>query len=123
MIQDNGQGMSEAYQRVIFDPFTRELNSTPNGIQGTGLGMAITKNIVEMMGGEITVTSEKVSWPMAARMRRAVSMPLISGIITVTSEKGKGSEFRVELSLKLQNVEKCRSWWCWPPAQRARRCV
>ena len=53
--KDNGIGMSEEYVKTIFEPFTREENSTVSGIQGTGLGMAITKNIVEMMGGKITV--------------------------------------------------------------------
>ena len=57
--KDNGIGMSEEFAKTIFDPFTREENSTVSGIQGTGLGMAITKNIVEMMGGKITVSSKK----------------------------------------------------------------
>jgi len=57
--RDNGIGMSEEFARTIFDPFTREETSTVSGIQGTGLGMAITKNIVEMMGGRITVDSKK----------------------------------------------------------------
>ena len=57
--KDNGIGMSEEFAKTIFDPFTREETTTVSGIQGTGLGMAITKNIVEMMGGRITVTSKK----------------------------------------------------------------
>lgn len=52
-IKDNGIGMSEEFQKEVFDSFTREQTSTTNGIQGTGLGMAITKNIVDMMGGTI----------------------------------------------------------------------
>ncbi|MBQ7177451.1 MAG: response regulator, partial [Victivallales bacterium] len=58
-IKDNGIGMSEEYAKTIFDPFTREENSTVSGIQGTGLGMAITRNLVEMMGGSVSVTSKK----------------------------------------------------------------
>ena len=58
-IKDNGIGMSEEFQKTIFDAFTRERTSTVSGIQGTGLGMAITKNIVEMMGGTITVHSDE----------------------------------------------------------------
>ena len=77
-VKDNGIGMAPDFVEHIFEPFEREASTTKTGIQGTGLGMAITKNIVEMMGGTITVQSEK----------------------------GKGSEFRVELSLKLQDVEK-----------------
>jgi len=57
--KDNGIGMSEAFSKTIFDSFTREENTTVSGIQGTGLGMAITKNIVKMMGGSISVASEK----------------------------------------------------------------
>lgn len=49
-VKDNGQGMSEDYQKVMFDPFTREQNTMTNKIQGTGLGMAITKNLVEPHG-------------------------------------------------------------------------
>lgn len=78
IVKDNGIGMAPDFVEHIFEPFEREASTTKTGIQGTGLGMAITKNIVDMMGG----------------------------IITVQSEKGKGSEFRVELSLKLQDVEK-----------------
>ncbi len=78
IIKDNGIGMSAEFVEHIFEPFEREASTTKTGIQGTGLGMAITKNIVDMMGGTITVQSEK----------------------------GKGSEFRVGLSLKLQDLEK-----------------
>ena len=56
-VQDDGIGMSEAYQKTLFDPFTREEKSGTNKVQGTGLGMAITKNIVDLMGGSISVES------------------------------------------------------------------
>ena len=72
-IKDNGIGMSEDFQKHIFESFTREKSSTVSGIRGTGLGMALTKNIVDMM----------------------------NGTITVTSELGKGSEFVVSLRMKL----------------------
>ncbi|MCM1335631.1 MAG: response regulator [Bacteroides sp.] len=78
IIKDNGIGMSSEFVRHIFEPFERESTTTQSGIQGTGLGMAITKNIIEMMNGTISVES------------------------TV----GKGTEFRVELSLKLQDIER-----------------
>lgn len=78
IVKDNGIGMSHDFVEHIFEPFEREATATQSGIQGTGLGMAITKNIVEMMGGTISVESEI----------------------------GKGSVFTVELSLKLQDVEK-----------------
>lgn len=78
IIKDNGIGMSPEFVEHIFEPFERESSVTKTGIQGTGLGMAITKNIIDMMGGTIEVKSEK----------------------------NKGSEFIVKLSLKLQDVEK-----------------
>ena len=58
LVSDNGMGMSADFKDRIFDAFTRAENSLTNKIQGTGLGMAISKNIVNMMGGTITVNSE-----------------------------------------------------------------
>lgn len=78
IIKDNGIGMSEEFVKRVFEPFERESTATRSGIQGTGLGMAITKNIVEMM----------------------------NGTVTVESEVGKGSTFTVNLTLKLQDVKK-----------------
>ncbi len=78
IVKDTGIGMSPEFVQHIFEPFERESTVTQSGIQGTGLGMAITKNIVEMM----------------------------SGTISVESEPGKGSTFTVELTLKLQDTEK-----------------
>ena len=72
-IKDNGIGMSEEFQKHIFEEFTREESSTVSGIQGTGLGMSITKNIVDLMGGTIAIESEP----------------------------GKGSEFIVDLCFAL----------------------
>ena len=57
-VRDNGMGMSDAFKNTVFDAFTRAENSVTNKIQGTGLGMAITKNLVEAMGGTIYVESE-----------------------------------------------------------------
>ena len=57
VVQDDGIGMSESYQKTLFDPFTREERSGTNKVQGTGLGMAITKSIVDLMGGSISVES------------------------------------------------------------------
>ncbi len=78
IIKDNGIGMSKEFVEHIFEPFERESTATRSGIQGAGLGMAITKSIIDMMGGEISVESEA----------------------------GKGSTFTVKLSLKLQDIEK-----------------
>ena len=78
IIRDTGIGMKPEFQEHIFESFSREETSTVSGIQGTGLGMAITKNIVDMMGGTITVKSEE----------------------------GKGSEFTVNLTFKLSKEKK-----------------
>ncbi len=72
-VKDTGIGMSEEFLKTIFEPFTREANSTTSGIRGTGLGMAITKNLVDLMGGAISVDSHP----------------------------GKGSTFTVELELRI----------------------
>lgn len=82
-VSDNGMGMSKEYQKVIFDPFTREENENVRMIQGTGLGMAITKSLVDMMGGSISVESEL----------------------------GKGSTFTVELELRIQEKEDDPQFW------------
>ena len=58
LVSDNGMGMSADFKDTIFDAFTRAENSMTNKIQGTGLGMAITKNLIEAMGGTIDVESE-----------------------------------------------------------------
>lgn len=78
IIKDTGVGMSEEFVRKIFEPFSREENSTISGIEGTGLGMAITKNIVDMMGGTVSVKSKL----------------------------GEGSEFTVSLRFRISNHQK-----------------
>ena len=57
VVQDDGIGMSTDYQKTLFDPFTREERSGTNKVQGTGLGMAITKSVIDLMGGSISVES------------------------------------------------------------------
>ena len=62
-VSDNGYGMDEEFQNNIFDSFTRENDSRISKIQGTGLGMAITKSLVDLMGGTIIIESEK-AWAL-----------------------------------------------------------
>ena len=69
-IRDTGIGMSSAFQEHIFEQFAREETSTVSKIQGTGLGMAITKNLVDMMGGSISVESVSRSLRACARLWR-----------------------------------------------------
>lgn len=58
-VKDSGIGMSEEFQKRLFMPFEREQSSTQSGIQGTGLGMSLAKNILDMIGGTVRVKSEK----------------------------------------------------------------
>ena len=78
VIEDNGIGISEKFIEKIFDPFEREMNTTLSGVQGTGLGLTITKSFVEMLGGNIQVESRL----------------------------GMGSRFIVTLSFPIQKKEK-----------------
>ena len=82
-VHDNGLGLSEEYQRVMFEPFTREETKTIHEIQGTGLGMPITKSLVDLMGGTITVESKLE----------------------------EGSTFTVELELRIQESEDDSRFW------------
>ena len=59
VVQDDGYGMSEEFQKQLFTPFTREYTEETKHIQGTGIGMAIVKNIVDLLGGNISVISSK----------------------------------------------------------------
>ena len=71
VVEDNGIGISEEFLEHIFDPFEREKNTTLSGIHGTGLGLTITKKLVDMMGGSIYVDSE-----VGKGSRFVVSLPL-----------------------------------------------
>lgn len=82
-VRDNGIGMSKEFLETIYDPFVRERNSTVSKIQGTGLGMAITKNLVGIMGGTISVKSSP----------------------------GMGSEFLVNLALRIPKQEVDENFW------------
>ncbi len=82
-VEDDGYGMTPEYLETIFDAFTRAENSTTNKVQGTGLGMAITKNIVELMGGTIDVFSEV----------------------------NKGSLFRVEIEFRIPEGQSEKQFW------------
>ena len=82
-VEDDGFGMTPEFLETIFDAFTRAENSTTNKVQGTGLGMAITKSIVELMGGTIDVSSEV----------------------------DKGSLFRVDLELRIPEDQTDKKFW------------
>ena len=82
-VRDNGLGMSKEYQKVMFEPFTREETEATHEIQGTGLGMPITKSLVDLMGGTIAVESRQ----------------------------GEGSTFYIELELRIQKLEDDTRFW------------
>lgn len=82
-VKDTGIGMSKEFLEHVFEPFERERTSTISGIQGTGLGMAITKNIVDMMDGKISVDSEEgkgTTFTVSLRFRTC-SGPVIQEIV------------------------------------------
>lgn len=83
IVRDNGIGMSEEFLKTIYDPFVGERNSTVSKIRGTGLGMAITKNLLDLMGGTISVKSSP----------------------------GEGSEFTVNMSLRVPKQEADENFW------------
>lgn len=93
LCEDNGIGMSDEFLKRIFIPFERVNNSTVNGIEGTGLGMSIVKNLVDCMGGEITVESEEgtgsrflVSIPLAADSQNTDTQLLPVGQTVLVAE-------------------------------------
>lgn len=95
-VTDNGIGMSEAFQKHIYESFSRAENSVTNKVQGTGLGMAITKNIVDMMGG----------------------------VITLQSQLGKGTRFEVVLDFKIcEETAQAAPAVCPARRRTARRCT
>ena len=88
-VRDTGIGMSEEFVQHIFEPFERERTSTVSGIQGTGLGMAITKNIVDAMGGTIRVETKegqgtefviRLDFRLQSEHRQAEAIPELTGM-------------------------------------------
>ena len=101
VVTDNGCGMTPEFLTHIFDPFTRAESSTTNKVQGTGLGMAITKSIVDLMGGQITVESEP---NRGSRFEVTLSLPIdrsttchvdASGILLITDDPQLADNLRV----------------------------
>nr|MCR4732966.1 response regulator [Lachnospiraceae bacterium] len=100
LIRDNGIGMSKAFQTKIFEPFERERTSTVSGIQGTGLGMAIVKHLVDSMGGSIRVESE-----VGVGSSFTIDLPLEIRDLTEQEEKQLGrAEPEIVCSLEGKHV-------------------
>ena len=114
VVTDNGCGMTPEFLTHIFDPFTRAESSTTNKVQGTGLGMAITKNIVDLMGGQITVESEP---NRGSRFEVTLSLPIdrsttchvdASGILLITDDPQLADNLRVMTRASGSDVFVCR---------------
>ncbi len=114
VVTDNGCGMTPEFLTHIFDPFTRAESSTTNKVQGTGLGMAITKNIVDLMGGQITVESEP---NRGSRFEVTLSLPIdrsttchvdASGILLITDDPQLVDNLRVMTRASGSDVFVCR---------------
>ncbi|HJJ28170.1 MAG TPA: response regulator [Methanocorpusculum sp.] len=117
-IKDNGIGMDAEFLKTIYDPFTRVKSSTVSGIQGTGLGMAITKSIVDMMGGEIDIRSEpekgtevilNFSFKIAGGRKCPDKIPDIEGMRGLVVDDDSNTCISVSKMLRDAGM---RSEWC-----------
>lgn len=105
VISDTGVGMSEEFQKHIFEPFTQENDFGRSSYKGTGLGMAITKNLVEMMGGHIEVES---SPGKGSVFRVELVLPLTSRTAVLREkEEGTGSVFKSEEIMNCLRGKQC----------------
>ena len=118
LIKDNGMGMDEEYLKTIFEPFTRVNSSTISGIQGTGLGMAITKNIIDMMGGRIdiksapgkgTETTVTFDFKLAGDHKDNFEIPEFKGLRALIADDDANTCVSIESMLSEIGM---RSEWC-----------
>ena len=116
-VRDNGIGMSREFQEHLFESFTREETSTVSGIQGTGLGMAITKNIVDMMGGTISVESEEgkgteytvsIPFQVLASSARYEILPQLQGVRVLVADDD--SNTAISVSHMVQEIGMVAEW-------------
>lgn len=116
-IRDTGIGMSSAFQEHIFEQFAREETSTVSKIQGTGLGMAITKNLVDMMGGRISVESEpgkgseftvSLRFPISGEQAVPRRIPQLEGLRALVADDDTNTCLNVSKMLRMIGM---RSDW------------
>lgn len=116
-IRDTGIGMSSAFQEHIFEQFAREETSTVSKIQGTGLGMAITKNLVDMMGGRISVESEpgkgseftvSLRFPISGEQAVPQRIPQLEGLRALVADDDTNTCLNVSKMLRMIGM---RSDW------------
>ena len=117
-VKDNGMGMSEEFLKTIYDPFTRVKSSTVSGIQGTGLGMAITKNIIDMMGGTIDIRSKEgegtetvivLDFKLAGTAREPVRIAELEGLNSLVVDDDTGTCMSIAKMLRDAGMH---SEWC-----------
>ena len=118
LIKDNGIGMDPEFVKTIFDPFTRGKSTAVSGIQGTGLGMAITKNIVDMIGGKIEVESSPgkgtetvvtFDFRLAEAHQENFEIPELKGLRALIADDDANTCVSIERMLMQIGM---RSEWC-----------
>ena len=116
-VRDNGIGMSEEFRKHIFEQFTRENSSTVSKTQGTGLGMSITKRLVDMMGGTISVESKpdkgsefivSLSFPVSERMTETKLIPQLKGLRALVADDD--TETCLNVSKMLRSIGMRSDW-------------
>ncbi len=115
-VKDNGHGMSAEFMKHMFEPFTREENSVTNKIQGTGLGMSITKSLVDLMGGSIAVESKVEG---GSRFDVTLTLPIdtenehdvgVKSILLVSDEQMLDDNIRASLRETDINIQTATSY-------------
>lgn len=117
-VKDNGIGMDEEYLKTIFDPFTRAESSIVSSVQGTGLGMAITKNIVDMLGGQLSVTSQPnkgteivltFEFKLTEKAAQTETIPELKDLRALVADDDANTAFSVHSMLEQIGM---RAEWC-----------
>ena len=116
-VKDNGNGMSKEFQKHLFEAFTREESTTVSGIRGTGLGMAISKNIVDMMGGTISVESEEgkgteytvsIPFKVLSTSAKYEAVPQLQGVRVLVADDD--SNTAISVSRMVQEIGMRSEW-------------
>ena len=97
-VEDDGIGIEEEFLRTIFEPFTRETDRIQENIQGTGLGMAITKNLIDLMGGHISI---KTTPDMGSTFSVELNLRDTKGALTESSASGSQGNGRIWKSRRM----------------------
>ena len=116
-VKDNGIGMSKEFQKHLFEAFTREESTTVSGIRGTGHGMAISKNIVDMMGGTISVESEEgkgteytvsIPFKVLSTSAKYEAVPQLQGVRVLVADDD--SNTAISVSRMVQEIGMRSEW-------------